>query len=54
MSVARGVERMFHSRQFPPTLGTRNNLSCVVFRKEKDREFPRSSRLETYQLTYRR
>jgi hypothetical protein len=54
MSVASGVERMYDARQFPPTFGTRNNLSCVVFRKEKDREFPRFSRLETYQLTYRR
>jgi len=26
-----------------------NNFSCVIFRKEKDREFPRSSRLESYQ-----
>ena len=32
---------------FPP-LGTRNNFSCVVFRNEKDHEFPRSSRLESH------
>ncbi len=29
-------------------LGTGNNFSCVVFRKEKNREFPGSSRLESY------
>ena len=29
-------------------LGTGNNFSCVVFRKEKNREFPGSSRLEGY------
>ena len=50
MGVAGGVERMYHAPQFPTALGTRNNFSCVVFRKEKDREFPRSSRLESYQL----
>ena len=29
-------------------LGTRNNFSGVIFRKEKDREYPGSSRLESY------
>jgi hypothetical protein len=33
-----------------PFRGIRNSLSCVVFRKEKDHEFPRSSRLEIYKL----
>jgi hypothetical protein len=37
-------------RGSPRALGTPNNFSCVVFRKEKDHEFPRSSRLESYQL----
>jgi hypothetical protein len=31
-------------------LGTPENFSCMVFRKEKNREFPCSSRLESYQL----
>jgi hypothetical protein len=31
-------------------LGTPNNFSCVAVRKEEDREFPGSSRLESYQL----
>src|SRR3989440_10094850 len=29
-------------------LGTGNNFSCVVFRKEKNREFPGSSSLKAY------
>ena len=32
----------------------RNSLSCVIFRKEKDHEFPRSSRLEIYKLNWYR
>jgi hypothetical protein len=48
--VVGGVERVYDARQFPLTLGIRNSLSCVVFRKEKDNEFPRSPRMETYQL----
>jgi hypothetical protein len=31
-------------------LGSPDNFSCMVFRKEKNREFPCSSRLESYQL----
>jgi hypothetical protein len=49
MGVAGGVERMYHARQ-SPSLGTQNNFSRVVFRKEKDHEFPRSSRLESHRL----
>jgi hypothetical protein len=51
IGVVGDVERVYDARQFPRTLGTRNSPSCVVFRKEKEHEFPRSSRLETYQLS---
>ena len=51
IGVAGDGERMYHARQFPTLSVPQNNSSCVVFRKEKDREFPPSSRLETYQLT---
>jgi hypothetical protein len=37
-----------------PFRGIRNSLSWVVFRKEKDHEFPRSSRLEIYKLNWYR
>jgi len=50
MGVAGGVERMYHAQQFPALSVPPNRFSFVEFRKEKDREFPRSSRLEIYQL----
>ena len=50
MSVAGDGERMYHARQFPTLSVPRNNSSCAVFRKEKDREFPPPSRLESDQL----
>jgi len=46
-----GGARMYYALQFPTLSVPRNNSSCAVFRKEKDREFPPSSRLESYQLT---
>jgi len=52
MAVVSGVERMYDARQFPRTLGTRNNFSCFVFRKEKNREFPRSPWMEKHQPAY--
>jgi hypothetical protein len=46
MDVAGRVERMYHPRQTVSSL-PQNNFSCVAFRKEKDYEYPGSSRLES-------
>src|SRR5882724_563789 len=35
-----GGARMYYALQFPTLSVPRNNSSCAVFRKEKDREFP--------------
>jgi hypothetical protein len=49
MGIAGGVERMYYARQFPRSRYP-GQLPLHGFRKEKNREFPRSSRLESYQL----
>jgi hypothetical protein len=40
-------------RASSPHSSVPNSFSFLVFRKEKDREFPRSSGLESYQLNDR-
>jgi hypothetical protein len=51
MGVAGGIERMYDAGQFAALWYPPNSFSFVEFRKEKDHEFPRSSRLESYQLS---
>ena len=46
LGVAGDVEGMYDARKSPHSR-SRNNFSRVVFRKEKDRESPRSSGLES-------